>query len=248
MRTESERVTIDVGGQTMGAYLARAVPDDPRPFPAVIVFMEIFGINPHIRSVVDRIAAEGYVVIAPDYYHRTAPGMELNYDQEGMQKGFGEAKQLTADQLLEDARATMDYLRTRDDVRGDRIGVVGFCVGGSIAFLVASTGETRAAVSFYPGGLATRGFGEERATLQRVEGIRGKIVLFFGAEDQSIPQRDVDAIKKALYDAGTRNEVFVYANAGHGFFCDARGAFYQMAHDDAWKKVKKLLLDELHGA
>jgi dienelactone hydrolase len=72
-------------------------------------------------------------------------------------------------------------------------------------------------------------------------------MLFFGAEDQSIAQSDVDTIKKALYDAGTRNEVFVYANAGHGFFRDQTGAFYQMAHDDAWKKAKKLFLDELHG-
>ncbi len=91
------------------------------------------------------------------------------------------------------------------------------------------------------------GLGEERPTVARSEGIRGKIMCFFGAEDQSIPPSDVEKIKKALYDGGVRSEVFVYPNAGHAFFRDGSPAFYQMAADDAWKKVKKLFLDELHG-
>jgi carboxymethylenebutenolidase len=248
MRTESERVTIDVGGQQMGGYLARAVPDEPRRFPAVVVFMEIFGINPHIRSIVDRIAAEGYVAFAPDYFHRTAPGIELGYDQEGMKTGMALIPQLKADELLADFAAALAWLRGRDDVRGDRIGAIGFCIGGHITYLAASTGETQAAASFYGAAIATYGLGAPSPTVSRTDGIRGKIMCFFGAEDGSIPQEQVETVKKALYDAGVRNEVFVYPNAGHGFFCDARAAFYQMAHDDAWKKVKKLFLDELHGA
>jgi carboxymethylenebutenolidase len=94
------------------------------------------------------------------------------------------------------------------------------------------------------------GLGEPAPTVTRSPGIKGKIVCFFGAEDGMIPATDVETIRKSLYDAGVRHEIFSYPSAGHAFFCEvpARGSFRQMAHDDAWKKVKKLFLDELHAA
>jgi|SRR5579871_5214847 len=248
MRTESERVTINVGGQEMGGYLARAVPDEPRRFPAVLVFMEIFGVNSYIRSVVDRIAAEGYVALAIDYYHRTAPGLDTGYDAESRKKGFELIGKLRADELIADANAAIAYLQSRDDVNGDRIGAIGFCIGGHIAYLIASTGALRATASFYGGGIATFGFGEEKPTVTRTDGIKGKILCFFGADDEMIPQSQVETIKKAMYDAGVRNEVFVYPNCGHAFFRDGQPPFYQMAADDAWKRTKKLFLDELHNS
>jgi carboxymethylenebutenolidase len=251
MQIESERVSIHVGGHTMGGYLARPVPQEqsgePRRFPAVLVFMEIFGINPHIRSVVDRIAAEGYVALAPDYYHRIAPGFESAYDQPGMEKGMALIPKLKAAELIADAHASISFLHQRADVRGERIGAIGFCIGGHIAYLVASTGALTATASFYGGGIASHGLGEAAPTVSRTAGIKGKIICFFGGQDASIPDAQVETIRKALYDHGVRHEVFTYPNAGHGFFRDASGAFHQMSRDDAWKKVKKLFLDELHG-
>jgi carboxymethylenebutenolidase len=247
MQIESERVTMEVAGAKMGGYLARPLPDEPRRFPAVLVFMEIFGVNPHIRSIVDRIAAEGYVALAPDYFHRTAPGIELRYD-EGMARGMPLIGQLRADEVIADARAALEFLRARPDVRADRIGAIGFCIGGHVAYLVASTGELQATASFYGGGIATMGLGEQAPTVARTAGIGGKIVCFFGAKDGSISAGQIEQIKAAFYEHGTRNEVFVYPDADHGFFCDARGSFHRMSHDDAWRKVKKLFLDELHGS
>ena len=251
MRIESERVTLEVAGAQgtakMGGYLARPLPDEPRSFPAVLVFMEIFGVNPHIRSIVDRIAAEGYVALAPDYFHRTAPGIELKYDQEGMSRGMPLIGQLRADEVIADARAALAFLRARPDVSGDRIGAIGFCVGGHVAYLVATTGEVQATASFYGGGVATQGLGEAAPTLARTAGIGGKITCFFGGQDGYITPAQVEQIKDAFYQHGIRNEVFVYPDAGHGFFCDARTDFHRMSHDDAWRKVKKLFLDELHG-
>ena len=247
MRTESERVTIDVEGGKMGGYLARPLPDDPRRFPSVILFMEIFGLNPHIRSVVDRIAAEGYVVLAPDYYHRTDPGMELAYDSAARQRGMAAAKQLTAGQILADANAAIAWLHRRDDVRADRTGAIGFCVGGHIAYLLASTGVLQATASFYGGGIASYGIGTDQLTVDRSEGIKGKILCFFGEKDASIPEAEVERIKQALYKHGIRNEVFVYPNAGHGFFRDGNESYNAGSADDAWRKVKKLFLDELHA-
>ena len=86
MGIKTEKVNIDVGGASMGAYLAK--PEGSGPHPAVIVYMEIFGINSHIRDVTERVAREGYVAIAPDYFHRTGPGVEYGYDDAGMAAGM----------------------------------------------------------------------------------------------------------------------------------------------------------------
>ena len=123
MDTETESVSIPgSGGQTMSGYLARPTEGGVRP--GVVVFMEAFGLNGHIRDVVERIAAEGYVAVAPDFFHRTAPGLDLPYDTEisELMKVLG---QLHADQMLEDVRATLAFLRARSDVRGDRLGCIG---------------------------------------------------------------------------------------------------------------------------
>lgn len=247
MQIESERISFPVGGAAVGGYLARPVTDEPRRFPGVLVFMEIFGINAHIRSVVDRIAAEGYVALAPDYFHRTAPGLDIGYDEEGRERGMPLVGKLKADEVLDDARAAIACLRRRSDVRADRIGAIGFCIGGHVAYLVAATGALAATASFYGAGIATRGLGEPAPTVTHTSSIKGKIALFFGEKDSAIPGAQVDTIRRALYDAGTRNEIFTYPDAGHGFFCDARAAYHKMAHDDAWRRVKKLFLDELHG-
>jgi carboxymethylenebutenolidase len=94
MKIASERINVRVGTATMPAYVAK--PQDEGKWPGVLLFMEIFGINHHIRSVADRVAGEGYVVLAPDFFHRTAPGIELGYDAEGLQKGIGLMTQVKA--------------------------------------------------------------------------------------------------------------------------------------------------------
>ena len=123
MEVETRRVEIPVGDQSMGAYLARPAGDDV--LPAVIVYMEIFGVNAHIRAVSDRVAREGYVAIAPDYFHRTGPGVEYGYDDAGMAAGMKLLGALDADEMVTDANATLAYLRDRKDVRGDKVGAMG---------------------------------------------------------------------------------------------------------------------------
>ena len=86
MQTTSERVSIPVSGATMGAYVAK--PEGEGSWPGVLLFQEIFGVNAHIQSVADRVAAEGYVVLAPELFHRTAPGLDLGYDEAALQQGI----------------------------------------------------------------------------------------------------------------------------------------------------------------
>lgn len=241
MKTRNERVQIPVGGVSMPAYLSR--PDDGGKYPGVLLFMEIFGVNRHIRGVADRIAAEGYVVVAPEPFHRTAPGIELGYDEQGLARGIQLMQQVKQEELLADVTAAYQWIGARADVEGKGIGAMGFCFGGHVAYRAACELPIAAVASFYGGGIA--GMGPGPATVDRTPGIKGRILCLFGENDGYIPASDVDKIRAALAAAGTRHEVVVYPGVGHGFFCDERGDYSQAAADDAWAKVKALFKAEL---
>lgn len=245
MEIVTERVRIPAeGGQTMGGYLAR--PKDGAPRPAVLVYMEIFGINAHIRDVTERVAKEGYVALAPDYFHRTGPGADYGYDEAGMAAGMKLLGALKADQMIADANAAIAFLRARGDVRGDRIGCMGFCIGGHMTYLTACECDVQAAASFYGGGIAApQGPGGGPSTLSRTSKIRGKILCLFGEKDALIPASQVDAIRAALKQANVRGEVVVYPGADHGFFCDQRATYQKAAADDSWSRVKALFAETL---
>jgi len=247
MDITTERVEIPAnGGGTIGGYLARPADDAVRP--AVIVFMEIFGINGHIRDVVERVAREGYVAIAPDYFHRTDPGAEQNYDDDGMAAGMILLGQLDADEMISDARDTVAWLRSRDDVRGDRIGCMGFCIGGHMAYLAACETDIQAAASFYGGGIAAaKGMGGKASTIGRTEKMNARILCLFGEKDAAIPPDQVEAIKTKLGECDRRYEVVVYEGADHGFHCDQRPAYQKKAAEDAWERVMTLFKEELAG-
>ncbi len=246
MQIVTERAHVTVAAQTMGAYLAR--PSQPGSYPGVLVFMEIFGVNAHIREVTERVAAEGYVALAPDFFHRTGPGVEYGYDETGMSEGLKLLGQLKADDMIADARASIAFLKRKAYVRGDRIGAVGFCVGGHMTYLTACETDVQAAASFYGGGIAgPQGFGSAPSTISRTSKIRGKIVCLFGEKDAAIPLEQVDAIRAELNTQRIPNEVVVYPGAEHGFFCNQRGSYNKAAADDAWERVKALFAAELAG-
>lgn len=244
MEVTSERLTIPVGSASMGAYLAR--PASGGPHPGVIVFMEIFGLNGHIRAVTDRLAAEGFVALAPDVFHRTAPGVELAYDDQGLGRGFKLMEQTKASEAMEDAKAAIATLHARSDVKGRGVGAMGFCFGGHLAYLAACELPIAAAASYYGGGVAVGAPGNEAPpTIERTSKIKGRIACFFGGNDPYIPAEQTEAIRKALTDAGVRSEVVIYPGVGHGFNCDERGDYDKTAADDAWLRTTSLFREEL---
>ncbi len=241
--TEKVRIPLEGGGE-MGGYLAR--PKDGGRHPAVLVFMEIFGINGHIREVTERVAREGYVALAPDYFHRTGPGVEYGYDDEGMAAGMKLLGALRADEMISDARAAIAFLRGRPDVHGQRIGAMGFCIGGHMTYLTACETDVKASASFYGGGIAAdKGPGGGESTLSRTSKIHGYLLALFGGKDGMIPESQVDAVRKALSHGNVRHEAVVYPDADHGFFCDQRASFNKPAAEDAWRRVKELFAREL---
>ena len=242
MTTIEERIEIAVGDASMGAYVAK--PEGDGPWPGVLLYMEVFGVNEHIRSVADRVAAEGYVVLAPDLFHRTAPAIELGYDEAGLEKGIALMSATKAPELLADIDAAMKALDARADVVTGAIGAMGFCFGGHVAYRTACEFPVKATVSFYGGGIPAPS-PEGGSTLDLTPGIRGRILCLFGGEDPYIPAEDVEKIRAALRSAGTAHDTVVYPGVGHGFFCDARADYDEKAAADAWQRLKTLFKQEL---
>ncbi len=243
VRTEEVELTVD--GQKMPTFVA--YPDAAGPRPAVVVFQEIFGVNAHIKDVATRIAREGYVAIAPDYHHRAWPhGTQLPYNDEGMKKGMEVIPKLTLDGIEKDFDACVAYLKTKKEANTQKLGVIGFCIGGHMAYLAAATRPVAAAASFYGGGIASFGPPPGPKTIDRTKDIRGKILCLFGKDDAMIPQEQVAAIRKALEANKVRHEIVVYDNASHAFFRDVDPRMHrEHAAKDAWERVKRLFKEEL---
>lgn len=237
---QSEWVRLQVDNSPMEAYVSRPAKGEG-PWPGILVFMEIFGVNSHICSVTDRLAVEGYVTIAINYYHRSTPNLELGYSEESIAEGRRNKDQTTREGLLADIQATMSYLSSRPDVAPKNgFGCIGFCFGGHVAYIAATLPEIIATASFYGGGIANMSPGGGEPTISHTPEIKGKILCLFGAQDPLISHEETVAIEQALNKAETQHEVVRYHQTGHGFFCDQRADYNATAAQDAWSRVKAL--------
>jgi carboxymethylenebutenolidase len=198
-----------------------------------MVIMEAFGLNDHIKDVTERIAAEGYVAIAPDLYYRESPNV-VGYDQ--IQEAIALMQRLEAGKVVADLQAVIAHLKTQTFVNGERLGITGFCMGGTIAFLAACKFPTdvKAAVPFYGGNIADE---TPAAPLHAAADLQAPVLCFFGEKDPYIPLSQVKKIEDRLSALGKTFEVQVYAGADHGFFCDERAAYQPEAAQDAWEKT-----------
>ena len=213
-----------------------ALPDGSGPFPAVLVGMEAFGLNAHVESVARRLAGEGYAALAPDFYWRETERI-AGYDD--LPRAIALMRTLTDDRIVGDVAAAIAHLGGRSDVRADRIGMTGFCMGGRITFLAACRLPLRAAAPFYGGGIG--------GLLDRADGISCPMILFFGEKDAFIPLAEVDRIRARLAELGKAAEVVVYPGADHGFFCDERPSFDRAAAGDAWRRLTRLFAAHLQA-
>src|SRR3954447_26203446 len=141
-----DKVTLKVSdGSKMDCYVARVLDGEPRP--GLIVLQEAFGVNEHIRDVTERFGRQGFVAIAPELYHRTAPGFEGDYNNfETVRPHATAMKRETVDA---DLRATYDWLQAQDFVKKNEISCVGYCMGGRVAFGANAILPLHAAVSYY---------------------------------------------------------------------------------------------------
>ncbi len=192
----------DGGG--MGAYLA--LPEGGRG-PGMLVLMEIFGVGVYIREAADRLASLGYVALAPDLYRRTRPGAEFDHDDAGLQAAFAAMGELDVPGAVADAIVALEHLRGLPET-GGRAGVLGFCLGGMLAFAVAQGADPATAVSYYGSGVAD---------MVADSGQISCPVLFqFGGADEYIPREQAEQVAAA---AQRRDgwECHIHDDGGHAF-------------------------------
>ena len=222
IRTSS--VTVPVAdGTSMGGYLA--TPASRGPHPAVFVIQEIFGVNAHVRDVTDRFARAGYVALAPEIFHRFAPGYQGSYDD--IPASIALTSKLTPEGVTADLAAAHGWLAARDDVRAGRIAAVGYCMGGRLAFVANAALPLGAAVSYYGGGIASN-------HLDLAGRLHGPQLLVWAGNDPYIPPADRDRVHAAVRDAGKRYVNVEFSGVNHGFFCDARSDYDAGASRQAW--------------
>lgn len=223
-----ETVEIAATDGAMPAVLA--TPADGGPHPAIVIVMEAFGLVPHMHDVAERLASEGYVAIAPDFYYRELPDNKVGYDE--LPKAIGLMQKVVDEKFLDDMRATLAYLRNRSEVADSKIGVTGFCMGGRLTFLSACAlpNDVAAAAAFYGGGIVGH--------LGQANAIQCPLQLFFGERDAFIPADQVKQIDAKLGELGKTYALEVYDGAEHGFFCNERESYHADAAADAWSKLK----------
>jgi carboxymethylenebutenolidase len=222
-------VTIDSAGEEMGLF--DAAPDGSAR-GAVIVVQEAFGVTEHIEDVSRRFASAGYRAAAPHLFHRTGDPV-IDYDDMG--SVMPHLGRLSAEGLEADLAATIDYLEG-EGFAPSRIGVVGFCMGGSVVVLAAARHALGAAATYYGGGIAAGRFGLPPLG-ELAPQLRTPWLGLFGDQDQSIPSDQVEAMREAAKTAAVDTDVVRYADAEHGFHCDARGSYHEASAKDAWQRT-----------
>jgi carboxymethylenebutenolidase len=208
---------------------------------ALIVVQEGFGVNEHIRDVADRFAAEGFFVVVPHLYHRSG-SPEVPYDD--VDQAIELMSKVTASGLTNDLNATTNFLLTVG-YGPSSVGIVGFCMGGSVSFYAATLATVGAAVSFYGGGVLTSRMGLP-SLCELSPALKSPWLGLYGDLDTGIAPEHVEALRAATSLAEVETEIVRYPDAQHGFHCDARPLVYneQAAHD-AYRRTLDFLRDHL---
>ena len=213
-------VEFQSNGDTATGYLA--VPESGKG-PAVVVLQEWWGVDDHIRSVVERFASEGFVALAPDLYH----GETTDQPDEAEQKMMA----MNMDQAEKEMRGAVDYLSEHESYDGSGIGSVGFCLGGGLAVWAATANpKVDAVVTYYyvmPHG---------KPDFSKVD---APVLGHFGTSDDFVPVDDAKALEKELNDAGADASFEFYEGAGHAFFndTDRLGTYDKENAESAWQKT-----------
>ncbi len=228
-----------------------ALPPVGQPRAGVLVLPEVFGVNAWLRSVAGRLALAGYAALAVPLFSRTAPLLELGYDQAALREGRSHKERTTTAGLLADLSLAADWLAQTLPPLSGGLGCVGFCFGGHVAMLAASLPRVRASCNFYGAGVATGRPGGGPPTLEGVPAVEGRLLCVCGGQDALLPAEDRAAIDRVLHTAslgrppGRGHRLLTLEEAGHGFLCEARDDFHPAAAATGWQEMLIFLADSL---
>lgn len=218
-------------------------PETKSKLPVIIVLQEAFGVNSHIRSVCDRLAAEGFVAAAPELFHRIGRRIEIPYGERKQFMPYLSA--LTNDGIIEDVQDTIKFLSDLPTTDTSNISTIGFCVGGFASALCGTRLDVKKMISFYGAGMVNPREGIAlHPLISDMHSMKGECLFFFGGKDASIPHSDIHEIQTTLTKAQIPFEVVIYEYSDHGFFCEERKSYNQEDASAAWKKCLNFLKSE----
>ena len=222
---------VDLKGNGDGAYAYVAQPDDNAKHPGVVLIQEWWGIEPHIRDLAHKLAAEGFVVAVPDLFH----GKVVTEPDEAQKMVMMIAGNI--DKAVREIIGALETVKAMPNVEPKKLGLMGFCVGGMLTLVVASRyPDLGAVVAFYPGGYDPKP--------EDVAKVNAPVLAFYGRRDQSIPMEQVDKIEKMFKAAGKDYTAKVY-DAGHAFINPAHGMGDERAAAEAWPLAVNFLKEKL---
>ncbi|HLN85000.1 MAG TPA: dienelactone hydrolase family protein [Candidatus Limnocylindrales bacterium] len=222
----------DSDGNPMSLHVS--TPEDGGIFPAVVVIQHQSGVDGFIQSMTERLAGAGYVAVAPDLYHRDGPN--CTDDMRARSARLGDRR------VIVDVSATVEFLKRQRAVDPGRIGIVGFCMGGRIVYLMAAAIPAfKAAVTFYPGNTG-RAWGRDiPSPFERTGEIGCALQGHFGDEDKNPSPEERLKLDAELTKHGKVHEFYTYPHAGHAFMDDTKGSFRPDAAQAAWPRALEFL-------
>jgi carboxymethylenebutenolidase len=232
-RAEWVELAVDEGSR-MRAWVV--LPPGDGPHPGMLLFQEALGVGPQLRGVAARWAGRGFAVIAPELYHRTAPGFEL--ETLDMAVLMPLIRSVTAEGMVADARAAHAWLAARPEVDVTRVVALGFCMGGRAAYLANAALPLAAAVSYYAGGVAP-------ALLDRAAALSGPHLFFWGGRDPAIPTEQHRAVADAVRAAGKPFVDVEFSEAMHAFFNERTDRYHAPSAAQSWAIATAFLDDAL---
>lgn len=238
-------VDLKMADGTCDAYVA--LPDGPGPFPAVLFYTDVGGLRPEVRESVERVAAQGYYVLAPNLFYRIGRAPVADLSQMDMAKIFELVGTLTPERVVADARDHLDFLDSQPETTGGKVVVVGYCMSGGFALRAGSHFPDRvaAAASFHGSNLATDDPGSPHHT---VAGIKGEIYVGLAAEDFVMPEDQVERLRQALEASGATYALEVYPGTQHGWTTKGTPVYEQVQAERHWDQLFDLLERNLEPA
>lgn len=222
-------VPLKVNGDAARGYLVQ--PHDDARHPGLVMIQEWWGLEPHIIGLAQKMAVEGFVTIIPDLYHgvvATEPDdarREVMQLMSNMQRG------------MQEVHGALQYLSSLPEVDPDKIGIIGFCMGGRVTYMAAENfPEISATITFYAGGY--------KPTAEGVAGVKSPVLAFYGEKDAGIPLEDIENIRSLYQSAGKDFEARIYP-AGHAFLNPDHGGYHADSADKAWGEAVTFLKQHL---
>lgn len=236
MQITKRNVELRVDDSLMRVYVA--APKAAGKYPGIVFYSDIYQLGGAIIRLANYLAGYGYVVAAPEIFHRIEPiGLIIEPDDLGRMRGNDDARRTPIADYDADCRAVIEFLQAESSVSPNQIGTLGFCIGGHLAFRAAFMSEIKAAACCYPTGIPSGKLGEGIAdTIHRVREIKGEMLMVFGTLDPHIPENDRQTIIKALENANIPHLVLLY-EAEHTFMRDDGYRYDSAATTSAWSEI-----------